>query len=488
MLYRQTLLYLPAQALGPVLQLVAAVAWTFFLVPEEMGVLALLASAQELIFTATLQWFSFYTMRFHEGGTTGAARSRFLDTEAGAMLWASVAASVAVSGLALVVDATWTQSLFGAALVYTVSRGVATQLADRARTEHDWVSYSILQIVWPLLGLAFGLVLVTLYEASAAAVLWGYAGAQLVALGAALVRLKMSWRGLAVDRTALVAGLVYGLPLVAGTVFIWLAANGLRFLVQGLDGAAAVGLMTVGWGLGQRAAAFAAMLVTAAAFPIAMRRAREEGFEMGQAQLVANGVLLIGVLAPVTAGLWAITGPIVDLFVAAPFREVTKAVLPLALLGGALRNLRMHFGEQIFLLHARPLVPLANDAFDAVATLGLAAAGHLAGGLEGAVAGAALGSGASLAVTLLCGRRAYGFALPLVPTLKIALSAAAMAIGVVLLAPGASLLSLGAAVVAGVLLYAAALAVAWPREAAWVGNRIAAALGLFKTQKEIGAA
>ena len=413
MLYRQTLLYLPAQALGPALQLVSIVAWTYFLGAQEMGVLALVTAAQELVYTASLSWFSYFTMRYHDSSGSKEERQRFLNTEAGALLAASLVAALSVPLLAWTIEAKWTPGLIAATLTYTVSRGIATQLADRARTAHDALSYSILQIVWPLGGLLLGLALVALWKSTAEAVLWGYAIAQIAAIAAALIRLDIGRHPFALDRNALRQGLVYGLPLVAGTALIWVASNGLRFVVDAMQGAAAVGLMTVGWGLGQRASAFAAMLVTAAAFPLAMRRAREEGFESGQAQLVTNGVLLFAALAPVTAGLWAITEPLVGLAVAAPFREITTEVLPLALVGGAVRNFRMHFGEQVFMLHARPTIPLYNDLFDAFATLGLAALGLTFGGIAGAVAGAAIGATLSLAVTLYCGWLWYGFTLPL---------------------------------------------------------------------------
>ncbi|MFX8708237.1 hypothetical protein ABTM42_20340, partial [Acinetobacter baumannii] len=64
MLFRQTLLYLPAQVLGPIFQLISAFAWTHFLAPAEMGSFALIGAAQEFAFTATLGWFSLYTIRY----------------------------------------------------------------------------------------------------------------------------------------------------------------------------------------------------------------------------------------------------------------------------------------------------------------------------------------------------------------------------------------------------------------------------------------
>ena len=42
MLLKQTLLYLPAQIVGPAFQFMAVIVWTYWLTPEAYGVVALL--------------------------------------------------------------------------------------------------------------------------------------------------------------------------------------------------------------------------------------------------------------------------------------------------------------------------------------------------------------------------------------------------------------------------------------------------------------
>lgn len=264
------------------------------------------------------------------------------------------------------------------------------------------------------------------------------------------------------SKVMIAAALTYGLPLVIGAVLVWVANNGLRFVVEWKEGAAAVGLVTVGWALGLRAAAFAAMLVTAAAFPLAVKRAREGGMAEGQAQLVRNGVLLLAALAPAAAGLWAVSEPLVRLIIAAPYRDMTIAVLPLAIVAGALRNLRIHFGEQVFLLHEKPMVPLVNDAIDGLATLIGAALGLYLGGLPGVVAGAAAGAFASLVVTLLCAWKWYRFALPLADVVKLGTATLVMAASVMALPTSASASSVGLAVAVGAFVYGGTLAILYP--------------------------
>ncbi len=478
MLLRQTLLYLPAQVLGPLVQFISIILWTYFLSPQDMGTFALITAAQEFAYIGTLFWFTLFTMRYFDKSADASARSTFLNTESGVLLGAGIGSLLGMLTLPLFVEANWTWPLLSGALAYGLSRTLATHLTDRARTAADTLTYSLLQIIWPVLGLALGIVFVQLAGASAASVLWGYAVAQILALGIAVKRLDFGRQPFAVSASMIKTALHYGMPLVIGGLFVWLANNGIRFVIEQREGAAAVGLVTVGWGLGLRAAAFAAMLVTAAAFPLAVARSRDHGMAEGQAQLVRNGILLLAILAPATAGLWAISTPLVERIVAAPFQAMTAAVLPWAIIAGAARNLRIHFGEQVFLLREQTLVPLANDVFDGIATLVGGALGLIYFGLPGSVMGAAIGAVASLLVTLACGAYWHKFLVPLGHLLRIVAATAAM-VFVLLLSPASpTVLSLALSVAAGGLVYAGALAVIYPDAAGLLAAKFRQLRGL----------
>ncbi len=462
MLIRQTLLYLPAQVLGPLVQLAAMVVWTHFLAPTELGLLALIVATQELIYSATLFWFSLATVRYHDHEGVPEDRARFLNTETAILMVASVVASLAVLILPIAIGETWSLSLIAITMVYTVTRGMVAHLSDRARAEHDTLSYSLMQICWPVLGLIAGLFLVVYYEATTTWVLAGYVVAQLTTLAIAAARLDFGFRVLSVDRGVVAQALRYSIPLVIGFILVWVAQNSLRFIVEWQQGAAAVGLVTVGWGLGLRVSAFASMLVTVAAFPLAVKRSRDTTLDEGQVQLRQNGILLLAALAPACAGLWLVSETFVALTVAEPFQKVTEAVLPWAILAGAVRSLRLHFGEQVFLLRERTMVPLANDLVDAIlATVGTVI-GLNVGGLEGAVMGGAAGALASTIVTLVWAWGSHSFTLPVWDSLKIAAATAVMAVSVWLLPSMPTMGALVLAIVVGGLMYAGALGTFYP--------------------------
>jgi O-antigen/teichoic acid export membrane protein len=465
MLYRQTLLYLPAQVLGPVFTLISMVAWTHVLPPAEMGAFALLTAAQELLFLVTLSWFSLYTTRYYDSSAADSDRAAYLNTETAVLIACSAISILGVLLMPLVIDVAWSPFLMGLAIVYTIGRNLATHLSDRARTEQDAFSYTVLQAFWPVLGLPLGWLAVKAFGATAAMVLLGYTVAQTLGLIIAGKRLGFGLDPRQVSRSMLAAAVKYGLPLLIGGSLVWVANNGLRFVIDAFRGTEAVGLVTVGWGLGIRAAGFAGMMVAVAGFPLALRRMRDEGMASGEAQLVRNGVLLLATIAPATAGLWAISKPLIDLTIAAEYRELTTTVLPLALLAGAFRNYRQHFAQHIFLLHEKPEVPVYNDIWDAAGTMAGALIGLWAGGLLGAVAGAMIGAFIGLVATIARSWRDYGFGLPLVDLVRIGGATLAMMLAVAMFGPTASIASLTTSVMIGGIVYVAVLAVTYPSEA-----------------------
>ncbi len=477
MLLRQTILYLPAQIVGPVFQFVSAVVWTYYLPPAEMGAFALIVAAQELVYLGTLFWFGLYTVRYFDGTGGADARQSYLDTELLLFLAATAATFAAALLLPWLTSVVLTPGMVAASAVYMASRALVTHLTDRARTEADTLAYTVLQSVWPVLGLVIGLVLVEILGPTASSVLWGYAAAQVLSLLIAFARLGVGRSPRAAQRDMVQAALKYGLPLTFGAVLVWVANNGVRFVLEWTEGAAAVGLVTVGWALGLRAAGFASMLVTAAAFPLAVKRAREGGMAEGQAQLERNGVLLLAALAPAAAGLFAVSEPLVRLVIAETYREITVEVLPLAIVSGALRNFRLHFGEQVFLLNEKPEVPLVNDVVDAALTVVGAGIGLWLGGLTGAVEGAAVGALVSLVGTLVVAWRWYRFALPLRDGVRILAAAAVMGLAVGLLPTVPTVASLALAMAAGTAVYGALLAAFYPAETRLAAGWAARALG-----------
>jgi O-antigen/teichoic acid export membrane protein len=459
MLLRHTLLYLPAQFVGPLFQLLAMIVWTHVVDEHTLGTITLITATHELLQIGFLAWWSQYALRFLGRYQEANDAPRFYRTE-NAVLLASIALqSAAVVGILLLVIAPGAGTgLMLAAVAYVITRSLNLYIGERARAQQQIWVYTIQQILGPSAGFVVGLILIKLLGQSPEWPLAGYTIAQLIAALIVLPRIRCGRSLWPIDREIIAHALRYGIPLIIGGALGWIGLNASRFIVNEMSGVAAAGLFAVGYGLGQRAAAVAAMLVTAAAFPLAVKSMEQGGSQAGMGQLAANSALLVAVLAPSLAGIFMLRTEIVHLLIAAPFQQVTLAILPLSTLAGAIRNLRAHFGDQVFLLHNRTRWMMAIAAIDAVMTVVLSVLFLPRWGLAG-VAGATVAAAfAAATVSFTIGFSRFDLRLPVAHLVRIALATIAMSALLRIFPEARSMTVLAGHVAAGAAIYFAALA------------------------------
>ena len=459
MLLKHTLLYLPAQFVGPLFQLLAMIVWTHVVDEHTLGVITLITATHELLQIGFLAWWSQYALRFLGRYQNLTDAPRFCRTE-NAVLLASVALqSAAIVGILLLVIAPDAGTgLLIAAVAYVTTRSLNLYIGERARAQQQIRVYTIQQMFGPSVGFVVGLVLIRLLGQSAEWPLAGYAAAQLAAALIVIPTFRGGYRLWPIDREIVAHALRYGIPLIIGGALGWVGLNASRFIVNQMSGVAAAGLFAVGYGLGQRAAAVAAMLVTAAAFPLAVKSMEQEGSQAGMRQLAANSALLVGILAPSLAGIFMLRMEIVHMLIAAPFQQVTLAVLPLSTLAGAIRNLRAHFGDQVFLLQSRTRWMMAIAAIDASTTVVLSILLLPRWGLPGAAGATVLAALAAATVSFSIGFAKFGLRLPVSHLVRIAVATIAMAALLRIFPEARTIAGLAAHVTAGAAAYFATLA------------------------------
>jgi O-antigen/teichoic acid export membrane protein len=458
-LLRHTLLYMPAQIVGPLFQLIAMVVWTHVVSDHTLGIITLVTATHELLQVGFLAWWSQYALRFFGRFQKDDEAQRFYRTENAILLVAMLGQSLAAAGILIAVIAPGAAPpLLVATLAYVVTRSLNLYIGERARVRQQIGVYSIQQMVGPSLGFVLGLVAIEWRGQAPEWPLAGYAVAQLLAVLAVLPKIGHGRRLWPPDRAIIRHALHYGVPLVIGGGLGWVGLNASRFIVNDMLGVAAAGLFAVGYGLGQRAATVAAMLVTAAAFPIAVRRMEESGSAVAMRQLSDNGALLVAILAPSVVGIFMLRSEIVHALIAVPFQQVTLAVLPLSVLAGAIRNLRAHFGDQVFLLHNRTRLLIVVTAIDAVMTVALSFACIRTWGIVGAAIATVAAAGAAAAVSFAIGFSRFGLTLPASHLVRIALATAAMAAALHAMAAAPGAIALAGHIAAGAAVYLAALA------------------------------
>jgi O-antigen/teichoic acid export membrane protein len=458
MLLRHTLLYLPAQIVGPLFQLVAMIVWTHVVDEHTLGVITLVTATHELLQIAFLTWWSQYALRFFGRYQDRGEAPRFYRTENAVLLISVIVQSIIVIAILLLVIApdatTW---LVIATVGYVITRTLNLYIGERARVHHQIWVYSIQQIVGPSAGFVVGLALIRLIGQSAEWPLAGYALAQLAAAVIVLPKIGYGRSFWPLDREIVNHALHYGLPIVIGGALGWVGLNASRFIVNDMMGVAAAGLFAVGYGLGQRAAAVAAMLVTAAAFPLAVKSMEQGGSKLAMRQLSDNSALLIAILAPSITGIFMLRVEIVHLLIAVPFQQVTLAVLPLSALAGSIRSLRAHFVDQAFLLHNRTRLMIVVAAIDAAVTVALSLVFIRYWGLVGAAGATVIAALAAAIVSFAIGFSRFGLTLPFSHLAAIALATTAMAALLGNLPEAPSLIALAGHVAAGAAAYVASL-------------------------------
>lgn len=437
MLLKQTILYLPAQIVGPLAQVVAAIVWTHWLAPAPYGLLTFLIASQELVFLVTLSWWTHYTMRYL-GGLDRAGREAFARSEPPIYALSFVAQALVTLLVLAFLGEPLTGALALSSIAYVGTRSLLMHLGERARTQSRIGVYTIGQVTGSILGFGFALFAVARLSATPAAVMTGFALAQVVGVALMWRALALTSGGLLPDKRVISAALHYGAPLLVAGGFAWIAQNGIRVVIEKGAGATALGLIAVGWGLGQRLAATLAMLVIAASFPLAVKSLHGGSRNEAYRQIALGGTFLMGLIVPASIGLCFLAEPFVTLFVALPFRETTIAILPYAAAAGAIRNIRMHIADPVFLLIERPRINTAINIVDATIMMVGCALGLWLGGLVGAAVGSLVGTCISTVSGFILAYRVAGFAFPSDDGLRIGVASAVMAL-VLLLVPWSTL-------------------------------------------------
>ncbi len=392
MLIRQTLLYLPAQILGPLVQFVAAIVWTHFLSAHEYGDLMIILASQELVFLVCLSWWTQYSMRYLAEISSGMAAKDLQSQENSILLASSFLQSVVTfTAVKLFVDSVSLQLVL-LSVCFAVTRSLLTHIAERTRLHERVLDYTIIQMLGPILGTILGFVLLVNYGNGVSSALAGFVIAQFISLCIIWFRLELGAEFAWPSTSILKAAFAFGLPLLVAGGLAWFSVNGIRLIVEYFRGSTEVGLLSVGWGLGQRAVSVIAMLVTAASYPLALKfmnnGERDKAFE----QVSLNGALLTGLVLPTVIGILLVGPIIVNLMIGTEFQKTTYVILPIAVVAAGLRNIRVHFLDQIFVLAEKPSMLLLISFVEVIATVLLCSLGLIFYGLAGAALGCLLGT------------------------------------------------------------------------------------------------
>lgn len=430
MLIRQTILYLPAQLLPALAQFVSLIIWSHFTSAEVIGIVTLLVSIQEFLVLGFMGFWTNYTVRYASQSAEPEQAAALARTSTLVVFGSSAGqAIVAVILYLSLIDAHASSLVLFMAAMMVAGRAFNSFQAERGRGRGDILLYSVGVMAGPVVGMGVGIGFILSFGPNELLIFAGFAIAQLVAVLFGLIR-DRSWLSFGTpSREILGHALRYGMPLILSAVCIWLTQNIARLLVNHYSGLAAAGIYALGFGLGFRVATIAAMSVTAAAFPIAVRYSNAGEHDKAMEQLSKNVILLMIVLLPSMAGLAVVSRDLLTIFIAEGMREPAHPIMLWAILAGTLICFRQHFLHQVFLLkgntHIIGKVSLAETVIALIS--GFLAVQHW--GSLGGIVSLVFTSGLSTATMLVFALRA-GLRPPWFDLGKIALATIVMAVAV----------------------------------------------------------
>lgn len=470
-LLHSTMLYLPAQFVPPFVQFATTIVWTYLLDPATFGFVNFVISLQEMVAFAGLTGWILFVLRFRERFRES-GKERFVAMDQRMTALSSVLQIVLTPAVLLLLELPCDAATIAGTAAYLVTRMLVAHYSDWARAEHAIRAYTAAQLIGAVSGSVLSIAAILAFGPIASLVLASQALGQALALGA-LFSMKQFRFGVGAFDAELFGELRrYAAPILIGGVIGWGAGNFIRVIVQYMDGPVALGLISVGWGIGQRIASVLAMLLTAAAYPLAVKHYEAGDRNGALAQVSFNGLLLFGVLFPAAVGLATLAEPVVTLLIAPNFRETTIVVLPIALCAASLRYLRIHTGEQTMYLIERPGLTLYVLITEAVLNIAFCAIGLHFAGFFGAAAGMMTGTAvATIGSFAYCFMR-LGLPAPAPATiLKICAASAIMSLCLRLLPVTPNALPVVVAISTGAAVYALLIIALFPEIRALLAER-----------------
>ena len=468
-LLRRTLLYLPAQITSPLVQFATTVLWTHLLDPATFGFVTFIIAVQEVLACLTLTGWTLFILRFRER-FRGRDEPRFLAMDRRLALLASVVQLLLTPPLLYALALPCDTATITSTAAYLITRMLLSHYADWARAQHAIAAYASGQMVASVVGSGLSVIAILLLGPSCAVVLGAVAVGQALALFALITQVKIGLGIGAFDKALFHDAKRYAQLAIVGGAVGWGAGNVIRILVQSIEGPVALGLISVGWSLGQRIAGVLAMLLTAAAYPLAVKHLESGDREGALAQVSLNGLLLFGILLPATIGCSMLSRPIVTLLIAEQFRETTIIILPIAMCAASLRFLRIHVCDQVMMMLELTRLSIHVLFSEAALSVTLCGLGLHFYGFFGAASGMLVGSAISCSWSFAYCFRSLGLPAPSFSVvLQIVAACAAMSLGLYVLPLSANAPSLIGAIFIGATIYAVAISLLFPPvQALWL--------------------
>ena len=424
MVLRYTFAYFIARGLPGIITLAAVSVYTRLLSPADYGYYALVLAGVSLANSVSFYWLQVGLKRFalREYATSDALLSTVLFS------FVSLTGVLAIGVLA--VFATLGESDLRPALIVgfclLAAQGFFEINIQLAASKLQPVLYGVFSFARACLALMIGVGLIYM-GASWQGPLIG------IALAAALSTLMFgssNWRGTSLKRPNQDArrDLVrYGVPISLAALLAYATVSLDRFLISYFMDRSSVGQYSAGFEVTNYAIQVAMVVVNLAGVPLVVRALEREGMHAAREHLIQQGVLLLASAVPITVACVVIAENISAVLLGAAFGQASAAIMPWLALATIILAFRAYYFDLAFQLAERTDYQLLVAAF----TLVVGAAANIAliprYGISGAAYAFLIAAGASLAVSVVLGKRVFQIPVPLGAYLRVVAAGALMA-------------------------------------------------------------
>lgn len=451
-LLQHTVLYLAARGGSAVLGFAAIAAYTRLLSETDYGRYALVVAGVGLCNMVLYQWLRSSLLRFLPARMHNP--SPLLGTAiTGFAISSAVAAAIGIAAASVWSDSTWKGLiLLAVPLLWALAWFDLTLDLVRSRLRPSrygllaWVKAAV------LLGVGVPSVLLGL----------GPYGPLLgLLLGALIAGVGLGWREWGgaspqLDRPLLRGLLAYGVPLTAVFALGFVVSSSDRFLIAGLLSEGAAGIYAASYDVAQQSLGFFMMVVTLAAYPLAVRALEEAGREAARTRLGQNATLLVGVGVPGAVGISLLSPNIARVLLGTGFREQGAVILPWIAVATLLSGLKAFHSDLAFHLGRHTIKLLWGSGIAAAVNLVLNVWWIPRFGILGAAYATVTAYVIGLSVSVAVGRRVFPVPFPTTQAVKIVLASGVMALVLWPLSSLEGFVALALQVLVGAVSYAAA--------------------------------
>ncbi len=472
MLLKHSLFYTLARGVPGLVNFLAIAIYTRWLAPGEYGYYALVLAAVGLLDSVLFQWLRLGLLRFLPA--QGNRPHELLAT-----LFIAFLGTVAFTSLlGLVALLVWSEQLdyrlLVAGVVLLWVQGWYELNLELARSRLEPLRYGWMSIFKSLLALMIGFMLVLLGLGALAPLLGLLAGM----MAASLLLAWREWRGLqgvAADPDLLLQLLRYGLPMTATYALSFLVSSSDRFILGWFMGAEAPGLYAPGYDLAQFSLIMIMTIVNLAAYPMVVRALDNGGLAAARRHLERVLVLMVITALPVAVGMMVCAGNIATVLLGETYRESAAGLIPLIAVSSFVFGVKIFYLDLAFQLSKKTYLEPRVMAWAALINVLLNLWWIPLYGLAGAAGATVVAYCLGALLSWYLGRRVFSLPPPSRDVGKISVACMAMVPALWLVADFRGGLALIGQIVAGLLVYVAALIVL---DAAGIRRRIIARLTL----------